>query len=219
MINIAIDGHSGSGKSSVAMLLAQKLGFKVLDTGAIYRGMACEFDSQGLKVEEKVIKQFAENLKIEVFFKEGVQHVSVNGTDWTSHLRELKISALSSQISPFPILRDKVTIIQRKFAKENNCILEGRDIGSVVLPNADVKLFITASVEERARRRLLQLSDNKESYEEILENLKLRDYRDEHREVAPLKVASDAIVIDTTNLNLEETVEKCYQIIKDKLGK
>lgn len=219
MINIAIDGHSGSGKSSVAMLLAQKLGFKVLDTGAIYRGMACEFDSQGLKVEEQVVEQFAENLKIEVFFKEGVQHVSVNGTDWTSHLRGVKISALSSQISPFPILRDKVTIIQRKFAKENNCILEGRDIGNVVLPNADVKLFITASVEERARRRLLQLSDNKESYEEILENLKLRDYRDEHREVAPLKVASDAIVIDTTNLNLEETVEKCYQIIKDKLGK
>lgn len=219
MINIAIDGHSGSGKSSVAMLLAQKLGFKVLDTGAIYRGMACEFDSQGLKVEEQVVEQFAENLKIEVFFKEGVQHVSVNGTDWTSHLRGVKISALSSQISPFPILRDKVTIIQRKFAKENNCILEGRDIGNVVLPNADVKLFITASVEERARRRLLQLSDNKESYEEILENLKLRDYRDEHREVAPLKAASDAIVIDTTNLNLEETVEKCYQIIKDKLGK
>lgn len=220
MINIAIDGHVGSGKSTLARGLADKLGFKVFDTGAIYRGMACAFkNSHYNAINEENIKDFLKDLDVKIFFENKLQHVVVFNTDYTPYLRLEEISMLSSQISPYKILRDKVVMLQRNFAKENNCIMEGRDIATVVLPNADVKFFITASETVRANRRYEQIKDkpNSPSYDEILKDLRERDYKDEHRDVAPLKPAKDSIIIDTSNMNLDETIDYCLKIIKAKV--
>ena len=220
MINIAIDGHVGSGKSTLARGLADKLGFKVFDTGAIYRGLACAFkNSHYNDNNEENIKDFLKDLDVKIFFKNKLQHVVVFNTDYTPYLRLEEISMLSSQISPYKILRDKVVMLQRNFAKENNCIMEGRDIATVVLPNADVKFFITASETVRANRRYEQIKDkpNSPSYDEILKDLRERDYKDEHRDVAPLKPAKDSIIIDTSNMNLDETIDYCLKIIKAKV--
>ena len=221
MINIAIDGHVGSGKSTLARGLAKKLGFNVFDTGAIYRGLACEFKEKGYKsIDENTISDFITSVEVKIFFEGDVQHVVVNGHDHTPNLRREEISMLSAQISPFPVLRDKVKDLQRHFAKEYNCIMEGRDIGTVVLPKADVKFFITASEEVRAQRRFDQVKDkpNSPSYQEILNDLRERDYKDEHRTVAPLKPAKDAIILDTSNMTLDDTINKCIEIINNKLN-
>lgn len=221
MINIAIDGHVGSGKSTLAKGLAKRLGFNVFDTGAIYRGLACEFKEKGYKsIDENTISDFISSVEVKIFFEDDVQHVVVNGHDHTPNLRREEISMLSAQISPFPVLRDKVKDLQRHFAKEYNCIMEGRDIGTVVLPNADVKFFITASEEVRAQRRFAQVKDkpNSPSYQEILNDLRERDYKDEHRTVAPLKPAKDAIILDTSNMTLDDTINKCIEIINNKLN-
>ena len=221
MINIAIDGHVGSGKSTLAKGLAKRLGFNVFDTGAIYRGLACEFKEKGYKsIDENTISDFISSVEVKIFFEDDVQHVVVNGHDHTPNLRREEISMLSAQISPFPVLRDKVKDLQRHFAKEYNCIMEGRDIGTVVLPNADVKFFITASEEVRAQRRFAQVKDkpNSPSYQEILNDLRERDYKDEHRTVAPLKPAKDAIILDTSNMTLDDTINKCIEIINNKVN-
>ena len=217
MINIAIDGHVGSGKSTLAKGLAKKLGFKVLDTGAIYRGFACAFKDKGYtEINDATIEDFVKDAKVEIFFEGELQHVLVNSKDYTAFLREEEISLLSSKVSPYKVLREKVKQLQREFAGKYNCIMEGRDIGTVVLPNADVKFFITASEVVRAQRRYLQYKDKKDgpSFEEVLQDLRERDYRDEHREVAPLKPASDAIIVDTSNMTLEESIDYCLKIIK-----
>lgn len=221
MINIAIDGHVGSGKSTLARGLAKRLDFNVFDTGAIYRGLACEFKEKGYKsIDENTISDFISSVEVKIFFEGDVQHVVVNGHDHTPNLRREEISMLSAQISPFPVLRDKVKDLQRHFAKEYNCIMEGRDIGTVVLPKADVKFFITASEEVRAQRRFDQVKDkpNSPSYQEILNDLRERDYKDEHRTVAPLKPAKDAIILDTSNMTLDDTINKCIEIINNKLN-
>lgn len=217
MLNIAIDGHVASGKSVVAKAIAQKLNIKVLDTGAIYRGLACEYKEEGFDEPnlEKVTK-FIKDVSVKVEFIDGKQHVIVNDKDYTPYLRLEEISTLSSKISPYPILREKVLEIQRAFASANDCVMEGRDIGTDVLPNAQVKLFITASAEVRAWRRYEQVKDKSVSFEKVLADLKERDYKDEHREVAPLKPAEDSIILDTSDMTLQEVIEKCISIIKDK---
>lgn len=219
MINIAIDGHVGSGKSTLARGLADRLGFKVFDTGAIYRGLACAYKEKKYNgVNEENIKDFLKDIDVKIFFEDKLQHIVVCGIDYTQYLRLEEISMLAAQISPYKILRDKVVVLQRDFAKENNCIMEGRDIATVVLPNADVKIFITANEKVRANRRYEQIKNQPDapSYDEILKDLRERDYKDEHREVAPLKPASDSIIIDTSNMNLEQTIEYCLKIIKSK---
>ena len=217
MINIAIDGHAGSGKSVIAEELAKKLNFKILNTGAIYRGLACAYRDMKLgQPNEEKIDILLKNVKLDIKFEDKNQLVFVNGINYTPQLREEEISMLSSTISTYPKLRTAMLDIQRNFAKNNNCIMEGRDIGTIVLPNADIKLFITASAEERARRRLLQ---NKSGiYEEVLKHIIERDYQDEHRQIAPLKMAKDAILIDTGGQTVEESVEKCLNIIKNKVN-
>lgn len=220
MINIAIDGHVGSGKSTLARGLADRLGFKVFDTGAIYRGLACAFkDSHYSSVNEESIKDFLKDLDVKIFFEDKLQHVVVCNIDYTPYLRLEEISMLAAQISPYKILREKVVLLQRNFAKENNCIMEGRDIATIVLPKADVKFFITASEKVRATRRYEQIKDkpNSPTYDEILKDLRERDYKDEHRSVAPLKPAKDSIIIDTSNMNLDATVDYCLKIIKSKV--
>lgn len=220
MLNIAIDGHVGSGKSTLAHGIAEKLNLKVLDTGAIYRGMACAYKESGRKEpNEKLIDEFIKDIEVRIEFIDDIQHVLVNNVDYTPFLRLEETSMLASKVSKFPNLRKKVLHIQRDFANENDCVVEGRDIGTEVLPNAQIKFFLTAGEEKRAMRRYLQIKDNPNSpsYEEILADLKKRDYNDEHRDVAPLKPAEDSIFLDNGNLTLEETIEKCVKIIKNKI--
>lgn len=219
MLNIAIDGHVGSGKSTLSKGLAKRLNLRVLDTGAIYRGIACRFKAEGLEnhIDEGTINKFVEKLKVQVEFDGDLQRVIVDGVDYTPWLRKEETSVLTSKISPFPKIRDKVLDIQRDFAKKYDCVIEGRDIGTVVLPNADVKFFITASEKVRAQRRYDQIKNlpDSPSYDEILKDLRMRDYQDEHRKIAPLKPAEDSIIMDTSEMTLEQTIEKCVQIIQE----
>lgn len=219
MLNIAIDGHVGSGKSTLSKGLAKRLNLRVLDTGAIYRGIACRFKAEGLEnhIDEGTINKFVEKLKVQVEFDGDLQRVIVDGVDYTPWLRKEETSVLTSKISPFPKIREKVLDIQRDFAKKYDCVIEGRDIGTVVLPNADVKFFITASEKVRAQRRYDQIKNlpDSPSYDEILKDLRMRDYQDEHRKIAPLKPAKDSIIMDTSEMTLEQTIEKCVQIIQE----
>ncbi len=220
MINIAIDGRAGSGKSTIAKLLAEKLNFKMLNTGAIYRSIACAYKSLNWgEPNDELVEKFVENLNVEVGFVNDEQFVLVNGVDYSSEIRHEEISNLSSTISKFPLIREKILKLQQDFAKNNNCIIEGRAIGTVILPNADFKFFVTASVEVRAKRRMMQMKEEEGievPYNEILEDLKIRDYNDEHRKVAPLVLADDAIVVDTSEFEAEEAVEYCLSFIKTK---
>ena len=221
MYQIAIDGTSGSGKSSFAKGLAKAFGFYYLNTGEIYRALACAYKQGGYaEVNEENITAFVEDIEVKVDFEEGKQVVYVNGNSYTPYLRLEEISALTSQVAPFKILRARVLDVQRNFAKENNVVMEGRDIGSTVLPNADVKIFLTADVRARAERRYKELSPEdkaKTTFEEVLKDLEERDYRDSHRAVAPLKVAEGAIVLDNSNLNLQETIDEGIKIIRQKI--
>lgn len=222
-MNIAIDGHSGSGKSTIAQALAKKLGIHVFDTGALYRAIACEWQHQNLgEVKEEKLKKFANSFNLHVKFIDSMQHVYVEDRDYTSKLRQESISVLSSKLSSFPIIRDKILEIQRNYAYNNDCVMEGRDITSVVLPDADVKIFITADVNVRAERRVAQLKQQGmvASFDDVLKELKERDFRDENRKVAPLKKVEGATIVDTSNSALAESIDECLNIvmktIKDK---
>lgn len=219
MINVAIDGPAGSGKSTIAEILSKKLDYRVLNTGSIYRGMACSYRDKNLgALNEERAEKFLKQLKtIEIKFEGDEQHVIVDGIDYTPLLRQEEISNMASHISSFKAVRERILDIQRDFANEYNCIMDGRDIGTVVLPNAQIKIFMIASPEERANRRFKQVEG--ETYEEILKDIMARDYADEHRAVAPLKPADDAVILDTSDMTIEEVVENCLEIIKLKLEK
>lgn len=220
-INIAIDGYVCSGKSTIARALAKKLGFKVFDTGAVYRGVACAFDymryDENLLSDEYVCK-FAKQINVKVEFENGIEHVIVNGIDYTPYLRTEKTSALTAKISPFNCIRKKVLNLQRDYAKENNLVMEGRDIGSFVLPNADFKFFCLADEKVRAKRRFEQQKalGNEVDFDSVLKELKERDYKDVHREHGAVKILPTSIIIDTTHQSLEQSVEFCLNIIKKK---
>lgn len=219
MLNIALDGYSGAGKSTIADEISKRLNIKKFNTGAIYRALACEYLAQNLpEPTQAIIENFIKDVKVEVFFREGKQYVIVNGHDYTDDLRKEEIGLYSSLISPYPVLREKVLFLQRDFALKNDCIMEGRDIGSVVLPNAKFKFFLTASCEVRAERRVKQLEEMgiKADYQEILREMKERDNNDLTRKVAPLVKVEDAIEIDSTSLSINEVVDKCVKIIKQE---
>lgn len=218
MYNIAIDGPVGSGKSTLAKMLATRLGFRFLDTGALYRGVACYIKYKNIdEKNESAINSIINDLTLKIEFINNVQHVFVNDMDFTNSLREEDISMLSSQISNYKSVRDKVLLLQRNFAKRNNCILEGRDIGTVILPDADIKFYLVADEKIRATRRYLQsVSSGNISYEEIFNDLKKRDFDNMHREIAPLKPAEDSIIIDNTNMTIEECADLCLKYIKQK---
>jgi len=218
-MNIAIDGYAGSGKSITAKLLAKKLNFNVFNTGAIYRAIACEWEKQKLgETTQEKVKKFVKDLTLSVKFIDGVQHSIANNTDYTSELNAEKISVLTPKIALFNDIREKVRTIQRDFAKNNDCVMEGRDIGSEILPNADFKFFITAKPEVRANRRFIELKQKEPNltYEEVFEDLKQRDYMDVNREVAPLKAVEDSIIVDNSDKNIDETVDYCLKIIAKK---
>lgn len=214
---IAIDGVACSGKGTISKRLGEILNINVFDTGAMYRAIAVEWDRQNMgQVEEGKISLFLKSFDISVKFSDRKQMTLVNGEDYTSQLRTPYISDLSSQLSAYRIVREKVMRLQRDYASKHDCIMEGRDITSEVLPDADFKFFMTADLTVRAKRRVEQLKAKGEiySYNKIYEELKERDFRDMNREFGRLRVVEDAIVVDTTNNTVEESIKFCLDKIK-----
>lgn len=218
MINIAIDGPAGAGKSSVAKLAAKELGFIYIDTGALYRSIGIAVLRKGLKTDcrEDVISVLPE-ITLSLEFVDGEQKVFLNGKDVSRDIRLPEASMAASNVSAIPEVRSFLLDMQKKFARENNCLMDGRDIGTVILPDAELKIFLTASAEVRADRRYKELIEKgtPKDYDELLEEIKQRDYNDSHRAVAPLKPADDAYILDSSDMTLEEVVNKITGLAKD----
>ena len=217
MFSVAIDGPAGAGKSSIAKAVAKELGVIYVDTGALYRAIALGCIKMNIPVEnETAVSTVLEKIRIELVFVEGTQHVLLNGKDVSEEIRTEKVSMSASTVSGIPQVRAFLLELQRGFAKTQNVIMDGRDIGTVVLPDAQVKIFLTASAQARAMRRTLQLEQKGEpaDYEKILEDIIKRDHNDSTREIAPLKPAEDSIIVDTTDLDLEQSVNKIKELIK-----
>lgn len=219
MINIAIDGPSGAGKSTIARLVADELGFLYIDTGALYRSIGVAALRKNIEPtdSEKVI-ELLPHLKITLGFIDGIQHVFLNGEDVSEEIRLPASSMAASNVSAISEVRSFLFDLQKNLAAENNCIMDGRDIGTVVLPNAEVKIFLTASAEIRAKRRYDELiqNGNNVDFESVLTDIKQRDYNDTHRSVAPLKQADDAVLLDCSDLSLEEVKNEIIKIIRTK---
>ena len=219
--SIAIDGPAGSGKSTMAKRLAAELGYRYVDTGAIYRTVAYFFDLWGVSPKDiDGIRRYIDELNIDIEYdEEGTQHMLMNGIDVTGDIRTQDISQKASLISAHAIVRDMLLDMQRDVAKKYNVIMDGRDIGSVVLPKANVKIFLTASAEVRAQRRTDELiaKGQKANYATILKEIQQRDYQDTHREVAPLKMCRDSIKLDTFNLDIEGVMVEMKRIIREKI--
>lgn len=219
MLNVAIDGPGGSGKSSVAKVISKKMDLKYLDTGALYRALGYALKQQGIDVtEEKEVAKVLPSLEVTVDYAEdGSQLVYVNGENLTPYLRTQEAGDGASKVAVHGCVREKLLYIQRHTGEIFDVVMDGRDIGTVVLPHADLKLFITASSEERAKRRLGELEKAGHPHgtlEEIIKEIEERDYRDSHREIAPLKQAEDAILLDTTNMGLEEVIETVCALVE-----
>ena len=220
MISIALDGPAGAGKSTIAKELAKKLGFIYVDTGALYRATGLKFLEMGIDTNlDCDIKEILKTVKIDIRFIDGAQHVFLNDVDVNDKIRTSEVSMMASAVSAKPPVREFLLDMQRLLAKNNNVLMDGRDIGTVVLPDATLKFFVTATPEERARRRVVDLENigEKAEYESVLNDIKTRDYNDSHREIAPLKPAEDSIIFDTTGNTLNESVEELYKIIKERL--
>ncbi len=219
--SIAIDGPAGSGKSTMAKRLAAELGYRYVDTGAIYRTVAYFFDLWGVSPKDiDGIRRYIDELTIAIEYDdEGTQHMIMNGMDVTADIRTQDISQKASLISAHAIVRDMLLDMQRDVAKKYNVIMDGRDIGSVVLPKANVKIFLTASPEVRAQRRTEELiaKGQKANYATILKEIQQRDYQDTHREVAPLKMCRDSVKLDTSNLDIEGVMAEMKRIIREKI--
>lgn len=221
MIKIAIDGLSGSGKGALADGLAEIFNLKHLDTGAIFRAMGVAFWRKNiLEPTEETINKLLPELKISIKFDGNSQQMFVENENVTKFLRQEEVSKLSSKISAFPKAREKYLEIVGDFANTYDCVIDGRDITSIVLPNADVKFYLTADEKTRAERRFKENQEKQidTTFEEVLENLQERDYRDTHRDIAPLIIVDDAVVVDNTNLTIKETIEACEKIIREKLA-
>ena len=221
-ISIAIDGPAGAGKSTIARRLAKELGYHYVDTGAIYRTVAYFFDLWGVSPKDiDGITRYIDELTVGIEYDgEGVQHMIMNGMDVTDDIRTQEIGQKASLVSAHAIVREMLLDMQRDVAKEHNVIMDGRDIGTVVLPKATVKIFLTASAEVRAKRRTDELTakDQKANYNQILKEIQQRDYQDTHREVAPLKLARDSIKVDTSELDIDGVVAAIKDIIAKKVA-
>lgn len=220
MINVAIDGPAGAGKSTVARAAAQKLGYIYVDTGALYRavGVYCLRNSI-VTTDVDGVGAILKDITVELKFIDGVQHVFLNGDDVSTEIRLPEASMAASNVSAIPSVRAFLFDLQRDIAAKNNCLMDGRDIGTVVLPNAQVKIFLTADPEERAMRRYKELIEkgSNVTYEEVLEDLKVRDYNDSHREIAPLKPAEDSVIVNTTGMTLEESINTIVKTVEEKI--
>ena len=221
-INIALDGPSGAGKSTIAKAVAAKMKYVYVDTGAMFRAIACYMVQSGADLDntEDIISKLSE-ITVKLEYKDGAQHVILNGEDVSDKIRTPEISMAASKTSAIPEVRTFLLGQQQTMAKENDIIMDGRDIGTVVLPNADVKIFLTAAAEERAMRRFKELQEKGDpsTYEEVLADIVQRDYNDTHRETAPLKKADDAVEVDTTKLDLQQSIDEICRVITEKLEK
>ena len=219
--SIAIDGPAGAGKSTIARALAKELGYYYVDTGAIYRTVAYFLDLLGISPKDvDGVSRYIDELTVELAWdEEGKQHMLMNGMDVTDEIRTPDISQKASLVSAHGVVRDMLLDMQRDVARKNNVIMDGRDIGTVVLPKATVKIFLTAAPEVRAKRRCDELAakGQKANYNEILKQIQQRDYQDSHREIAPLKMAKDSIKVDTSELDIEQVIAKMKQIVLEKI--
>ena len=217
-VSVAVDGPAGSGKSTITKMVAKSLGFNYVDTGAMYRALTYNFLSNGLdELEEEEIKELLSKTDFKVEYVDGVQYVYVNNEEVSDKIRTADVSKFTSLFAKSPAVRDFLIDTQRNLANTNNIIMDGRDIASVVLPNADVKIFLTASVEERARRRVLDFERQgieNVDFEKVKEDIKARDWQDENRDIAPLVKVESATLIDTTSLTIDEVVEKMTELVK-----
>lgn len=221
-ISVAVDGPAGSGKSTITKMVAKDLGYNYVDTGAMYRGLTYDFLKNNLtELDEKKIELLLSKVKFEVKFIDRVQYVFVNGEDVSEKIRTAEVSKFTSLFAKSLAVREFLIDTQRNLAMSNNIIMDGRDIASVVLPNADVKIFLTASVEERVRRRVLDFERQGVvdiDFDKVKADIAARDYQDENRDIAPLVKVDDAVLIDTTNLTITEVVEKMTELIKKAEG-
>lgn len=219
MINVAIDGPAGAGKSTIAKAAAKQLNYIYVDTGALYRTIAYNAVMNNVIDDTNGIIAMLDNTKVELKYIDGVQAVFLNAEDVSSFIRTPEISMGASKVSAIPEVREFLLSLQQEIAKENDVIMDGRDIATVVLPNADVKIFLFASPECRAERRYKELVEKGENvtYDEVLEDVNKRDYQDSHREIAPLKPSEDSIMLDTSKLNLDESIELVIKTIKENI--
>ena len=222
-ISIAIDGPAGAGKSTIARRLAKEMGYMYVDTGAIYRTVAYFFDLWGVSPKDiDGITRYIDELNVAIEYDEdGLQHMIMNGMDVTADIRTQEIGQKASLVSAHAIVRDMLLDMQRDVAKKYDVIMDGRDIGTVVLPKATVKIFLTASPEVRARRRTDELTakGQKADYDKVLKEIQQRDYQDTHREVAPLKMCRDSIKLDTSELDVDGVIAAMKDIIAKKVAK
>ena len=219
---IAIDGPAGAGKSTIARALAKELGYYYVDTGAIYRTVAYFLDLLGVSPKDvDGVERYLDELTVEIEYdEEGKQHMIMNGMDVTDDIRTQDISQKASLVSAHAIVRDMLLDMQRDVAKKHNVIMDGRDIGTVVLPRATVKIFLTASAEVRAQRRLdeMQAKGQQGNFKQVLADIQQRDYQDSHRAIAPLKQAKDAVLLDTSDLDIDGVVAAMKKIVMEKIS-
>lgn len=220
VINIAVDGPAGSGKSTVSRLVAEKLDILYLDTGAMYRAVALKCIEKKLDYSDKdAVAHAIENIDLKIEYKDGRQLTLLDGRDVSAEIRTAQVSMLASYVSAYSCVRNKMVALQREIAESVSCILDGRDIGTNVLPDCEFKFYVTASPEVRARRRFEEdcAKGSLQTYEEILNQINERDYQDKNRAVAPLKCAKDAVVLDTSGLTVEQVVESVLNKIQEKI--
>ena len=217
-VSVAVDGPAGSGKSTITKMVAKSLGFNYVDTGAMYRALTFNFLSNNLsELDEERIKELLSTVQFRVEYIDGVQYVYVNNEEVSDKIRTAEVSQYTSLFAKSPAVREFLIDTQRNLAGSNNIIMDGRDIASVVLPNADVKIFLTASVEERARRRVLDFERQgieNVDFEKVKEDIKARDWQDENRDIAPLVKVESATLLDTTSLTIDEVVAKMTELVK-----
>ncbi|RHQ14980.1 (d)CMP kinase [Clostridium sp. AM49-4BH] len=217
MYNIAIDGPAGAGKSTIAKMAAKKLDFIYVDTGAMYRAMALYFLRREIDAkDEKKIAEACEHINVTIAYREGEQQVLLNGENVNAFIRTEEVSMMTSNTSKYPAVREKLLYLQRELAAANNVIMDGRDIGTCVLPDAELKIYLTASASERAKRRYLEQKERgvESDLAQIERDIIARDEQDMNREIAPLKQAEDAIYLDTSDMTIEEVVTKIVSLVQ-----
>lgn len=221
-ISIAIDGPAGAGKSTIARRLAQEMGYRYVDTGAIYRTVAYFMDLWGVSPKDTDgVNRYIDELTVNIEYDgEGAQHMIMNGMDVTADIRTPEISQKASLIAAQPVVREALLDMQREAARQYDVVMDGRDIGSVVLPKATVKIFLTASAEVRAHRRCKELQEKgqKVDYDQILKDIRQRDYQDTHRDIAPLKMTRDSVKLDTSDMTIDQVIAAMKKIIGEKIG-